>query len=117
MTARLGIFLFLILFKLSKGLSSSYETTIYDSYGSGYFLEFYRVFQSQAHEIKGPNNIFLCMTVCTKLNECRSFYLESGACVFGVTQIVNGIENSYLTTVKAKQKIYVKGYLYLVMYL
>ena len=109
MTARLGIFLFLILFKLSKGLSSSYETTIYDSYGSSYFLEFYRVFQSQALEIKGLNNVFVCMTVCTKLNECRSFYLESGACVFGVTQIVNGIENTHLTTVKPKQKIFVKG--------
>ena len=109
MAARISFLLLFVIFTPIKGFSSNYEVSTYKSYASTNALHYYRVFTSTILDLHRPNNIFVCMIVCTKLNECRSFYLESGACVFGVTQIVNGIENTDLTTVKANQKIYIKG--------
>ena len=110
-------YLFLLLiFTTTNGFSSNYEKSTYENYDSTYELNFYRVFTSSILDLHGPNNIFVCMIVCKKLNECRGFYLECGACVFGVTQIVNGIENTDLTTVKPKQKIFVKRDTYILSY-
>ena len=101
--------LIILSLKLILGFSSNYEVTTFERFMVDNDLIYFKVSDSSVLNINGPSNVFVCMTVCTKLNECRSFYLESGACVFGVTQIVNGIENTDLTTVRPKQKIYVKG--------
>ena len=72
-------------------------------------LEYYRIGTSQELGLRKPNNVFQCMTSCTKLAECRSFYQDKGSCVFGLTQLVSGIQAENLTPINDNQKIFAKG--------
>ena len=75
----------------------------------GLYFEYYKIGTSAELGLQKPNSVFQCMTSCTKLAECRSFYQDKGSCVFGLTHLVAGIEAETLTPIHNNQKIYVKG--------
>ena len=104
----------LILFVLFLGAVECFRANFEEKTAGDLFtvlneLEYYSVGTSAELGLRKPNGIFQCMTSCTKLAECRSFYQDKGSCVFGLTQLVAGIEAENLTPINDNQKIYVKG--------
>ena len=57
----------------------------------------------------GRNSKTQCSEVCINEGSCESFYIEDGACVFGVRGDVTGFAEGEETAPDAGQKIYAKG--------
>ena len=73
-------------------------------------ISFYSVTDSSSLGLRNKNSVFQCMVGCDKLVGCRSFFRSvRGACVFGMTQYVDELEESGLVVVAPQQEIYVKG--------
>ena len=67
--------------------------------------------------LSGQNSKAKCAIVCLHEDECRSFYTDSGACVFGVTSDVTAFKNGEEVTPDEDQKIQVKGKIYFLKFI
>ena len=72
-------------------------------------LEFYKIRSSTEFGLSLPNSIFQCSTICMNEDECRSFHLEEGACVFGVDRNRTSFFDGQQIDVAEGQLIRVKG--------
>ena len=92
-----------------QSFGANFEKTTAGEYTFVIGLKYYSVETSPELGLRKPNGVFQCMTSCTKLAECRSFYHDKGSCVFGLTQLVAGIKAENLTQINSNQKIFAKG--------
>ena len=107
------IFILYVIEKPVQSFGANFEKTTAGEYTVVNGLKYYSVGTSPELGLRMPNGVFQCMTSCTKLAECHSFYQDKGSCVFGLIQLVAGIQAENLTPINKNQKIFAKGKTYL----
>ena len=102
-------FILILLISLKQCFGMNFEVSTALQFDSE-AISFYSVTTSSSLGLHNKNSVFQCMVGCDKLVGCRSFFRSvRGACVFGMTQYVDELEESGLVVVAPQQAIYVKG--------
>ena len=73
-------------------------------------LVFYKIRSSSEFGLSLPNSIFQCSTICMNEDECRSFHLEEGACVFRVDRNRTSFFDGQQIDVAEGESIKLKGW-------
>ena len=75
-------------------------------------IEYKKIGTSSYFGLIGQNSIIQCGEVCLNEDSCESYYMEGGACVFGVSGDSHAFEEGEETNPEDGQRIRAKGMFY-----
>ena len=84
-------------------------------------LIYRKVYEYRAKGLFGRNSRTQCAEVCLMFQDCHSFYVANGSCVFGLSDDVNGFDSSDVIQPADDAILLMKGnnytYMYMYMYM